>query len=49
MATRCQHVLDSILKGVAGQVGGLLWDDPESHPAAANDEDGDDGTAGSAV
>ena len=29
MATRYQHVLDSILKGVAGQVGGLLWDAPE--------------------
>lgn len=39
-------MLDSILKGVAGQVGGLLWDDPESNPAADNDEDGDDGTAG---
>jgi hypothetical protein len=33
MATRYQHVLDSILKGVAGQVGGLLWDDAESDPA----------------
>ena len=28
MATRYQHVLDSILQGVAGQVGGLLWDIP---------------------
>jgi hypothetical protein len=40
--------LYSILKGVAGQVGGLLWDDPESDPATANDEnedDSDDGTA----
>ncbi len=47
MATRYQHVLDSILKGVAGQVGGLLWDAPESDPAAADDEDDDgDGTAG---
>ena len=44
MATRYQHVLDSILKGVAGQVGGLLWDDPESDPAA--DDDDDEGTAG---
>jgi hypothetical protein len=49
-ATRYQHVLDSILKGVAGQVGGLLWDDPESDPATANHEDededdSDDGTA----
>jgi hypothetical protein len=41
--------LDSILKGVAGQVGGLLWDDLESDPAAVDDEDGDDGTAGAAV
>jgi hypothetical protein len=33
---------------VAGQVGGLLWDGPESDAAAADDEDddGDDGTAG---
>ena len=47
MATRYQHVLDSILMGVAGQVGGLLWDDPENDPAAADDEDdGDNGTAG---
>ena len=37
--------LDSILKGVAGQVGGLLWDAPESDPAAADDDDGE-GTAG---
>ena len=46
MATRYQHVLDSILKGVAGQVGGLLWDDPESAPVADDDEDGNGGTAG---
>jgi integrase len=48
MATRYQHVLDSILKGVAGQVGGLLWDDdPESGPADDEDrDDGDDGAAG---
>ncbi len=44
-------LLDSILMGVAGQVGGLLWDDPEGDPATANDEDqgdqdvSDDGTA----
>jgi integrase len=44
MATRYQHVLDSILNGVAGQVGGLLWDDPESHPA--DDDADDDGAAG---
>ena len=47
-ATRYQHVLDSILKGVAGQVGGLLWDDPESDPATANDEDEDDSNDGTA-
>jgi hypothetical protein len=42
--------LDSILKGVAGQVGGLLWDGPESDPTAADDEDdGDNGTAGVAA
>jgi integrase len=28
MAKRYQHVLDSIRKGVANQVGGLLWDEP---------------------
>jgi integrase len=39
MAARYQHVLDSIRKGVADQVGGLLWgtgDDPADgadHPA----------------
>jgi hypothetical protein len=30
---------------VAGQVGGLLWDDPDSDPPADDGED-DDGTAG---
>jgi integrase len=44
MATRYQHVLDSILKGVAGQVGELLWDAPESD-SAPDDDDGE-GTAG---
>ncbi len=44
MATRYQRVLDSILKGVAGQVGGLLWDDPESDSADDGDQD-DDGAA----
>jgi hypothetical protein len=34
--TRYQHVLGSILKGVAGQVGGLLWGNPESDPAAVD-------------
>lgn len=48
LATRYQHVLDSILKGVAGQVGGLLWDNPESDPAHDADED-DDGDAGAPV
>jgi hypothetical protein len=37
-------VLDSILKGVAGQVGGLLWDNPASDPA--DDGEDDDGAAG---
>ncbi len=46
MATRYQHVLDSILKGVAGQVGGLLWDDHENDPADDGKQIGDDGTAG---
>ena len=45
MATRYQHVLDSILKGVAGQVGGLLWDDSEDGPADESDP-ADDGAAG---
>lgn len=45
MATRYQHVLDSIRKDVAGQVGGLLWDDPK--PVLAGDEeDAEDGAAG---
>jgi integrase len=45
MATRYQHVLDSILKGVAGQVGGSLWDDPGNDPTHDGDQedDGDDG------
>jgi integrase len=42
MATRYQHVLDSILKGVAGQISGLLWDDLDS----VADDEGDDGTTG---
>ena len=29
MAVRYQHVLDTIRKGVADQVGGLLWDATE--------------------
>ena len=48
MATRYQHVLDSILKGVAGQVGGLLWDNPERDLSddRKKDDGDDDGTAG---
>jgi integrase len=42
MATRYQHVLDSIRKDVAEQVGGLLWD--ASKAAQADDEY--DGAAG---
>ena len=34
MATRYQHVLDTIRKDVADQVGGLLWDASEMAPAA---------------
>jgi len=47
MATRYQHVLDSIRKDVAEQVGGLLWDAPKADP----DDDGedDDGAAGALV
>ncbi len=45
MAARYQRVLDAILKGVAGQVGGLFWGSPERDPTAPADED-DDGTAG---
>jgi integrase len=32
MAARYQHVLDGIRKGVADQVGGLLWDDTDGDP-----------------
>jgi integrase len=38
MAKRYQHVLDAIRKGVADQIGGLLWDDDNDTP--------DDGTTG---
>ena len=41
---RAAAPLDSILKGVAGQVGGLLWDVPE-RDSAADDDDGE-GTGG---
>ena len=42
MAARYQHVLDSIRKGVADQVGGLLWDEP-TVDAQNDDGPGDDG------
>ena len=37
MAARYQHVIDSIRKGVADQVGGLLWDVSEISPATDAD------------
>jgi integrase len=40
MAARYQHVLDSILKGTAEQVGGLLWEGLDDGTAA--DHPGDD-------
>jgi integrase len=43
MAARYQHVLDSIRKGVADQVGGLLWGS-DDNPTDGNDETPDDGT-----
>lgn len=39
MAKRYQHVLDSIRKGVADQVGGLLWDEPGDDKEAGGDAD----------
>lgn len=44
MAARYQHVLDSIRKGVADQVGGLLWGNTDDAPSATEDHlaDGDD-------
>jgi integrase len=41
MATRYQHVLDSIRKDVAKQVGGLLWENSASVSAPDAEEDGD--------
>jgi integrase len=38
MAARYQHVLDSIRKGVADQVGELLWDTAD-HDAGSDDTD----------
>ncbi len=49
MAKRYQHVLDTIRKDVASQVGGLLWDGIEINPAEDSgdqDDDGDDGAPG---
>jgi integrase len=47
MAARYQHVLTSIRKGVADQVGGLLWDGSDD---TDNDgDDPDDGGAGTPV
>jgi hypothetical protein len=51
MAARYQHVLDSIRKGVADQVGGLLWDgldgaDDDQGDSSDPDDDNDDGPAG---
>jgi hypothetical protein len=40
MAARYQHVLDSTRKGVADQVGGLLWGTPKPESAAADRQDG---------
>jgi integrase len=41
MAARYQHVLDSIRKGVADQVGGLLWGSPADAPSADESPDND--------
>ncbi len=41
MAKRYQHLIDSIRRDVAKQVGGLLWDSADSGP-----DDDDDGAAG---
>jgi integrase len=40
MAARYQHVLDSIRKGVADQVGGLLWDTTETADLSSENDDG---------
>jgi hypothetical protein len=51
MTAGYQHVLDTIHKGVADQVGGLLWDTPKPDPAADDGQDGggSDGPAGGPV
>jgi integrase len=46
MATRYLHVLDSILRGVAGQVGGLLWDLESDSAADDEDQSGFTGVSG---
>jgi integrase len=46
MAKRYQHVLDSIRKGVADQVGSLLWDVPEQEQVADGHDDGGGEPAG---
>jgi integrase len=43
MAKRYQHILDSIRRDVAGQVGGLLW--AEKAAPDRDSEDHDDGPA----
>jgi integrase len=40
MAARYQHVLDSIRKGVADQVGGLLWGGVNETPHATKHDVG---------
>jgi integrase len=49
MAARHQHVLDSIRKGVADQVAGLLWDAPETAPADDGGSGGGDDTDGTGL
>jgi integrase len=39
MAARYQHILDSIRKGVADQVGGLLWPTADGTPPADDQDD----------
>jgi integrase len=46
MAARYQHVLDSIRKGVADQVGGLLWGTDDDPGDGADNTPGDDVAAG---
>lgn len=44
MAARYQHVLNSIRKGVADQIGGLLWDDDTDTGDRGQDGGGTTGT-----